>query len=294
MLQSGNGRSRDAGRSGAAVPARSGATPPHLRPKIGVTLMVDVAVKDEHLPRYGMTRTYFSAIRRAGGLPVALVPGDPDEMEIFLTTSPAAGWLDGLCLTGGGDLDPRHFGQSRRVGSEDPDVERDAMELALLRAARLANVPLLAICRGIQVLNAAWGGSLLQDIALERLGSIDHTHRSGRPRDERTHEIEIVAGSRLHAILGGERVMVNSLHHQALDRIAPEFVVTARAPDGIVEAIERPLPPGGMAAELEQGEFLLGVQFHPEDLAESEPMARIFNTFVQAASVRRSMRAARG
>jgi len=264
-----------------------------LRPRIGVTLMLDLAEQDDHLPRYGMNRTYFAAIRRAGGIPVALAPGDARETDLYIPPADAPfaapRLLDGLCLTGGGDLAPRYYGQERRPGCKDPDDERDEMELALIAAARPRGLPILALCRGIQVLNAALGGTLIQDIALERPASLDHAHHPGRARDELVHEILITPDSRLREIIGADVCAVNSLHHQAVERIASGLRVAARAADGIIEALE---PPAGRAAfdeEIGRGEFLLGVQFHPEDLQGHEAMRRIFAFFVRAAAAYRAL-----
>ncbi|MFH1144200.1 MAG: gamma-glutamyl-gamma-aminobutyrate hydrolase family protein [Candidatus Eisenbacteria bacterium] len=269
------------------------------RPSIGVSLMLDRAEKDDHVARYGMNRTYFTAIRAAGGIPIPIAPGDPAEMDRYIGSAAVsvgggAGRgrpfnLDGLCLTGGGDLDPRHYGQQRRPGCNEPDAERDEMELALLRSALAQELPLFAICRGIQVLNAFLGGTLLQDIGRERPGGLDHAHRPGQPRDRIVHDIHVERGSRLHEILGAPVVPVNSLHHQAADDVAPGLVVTARAPDGIIEGLERPAEAGGLAGEIERGRFLMAVQFHPEDLQGREEMRALFGFFVAAARRRRAL-----
>jgi putative glutamine amidotransferase len=247
--------------------------------------MTDTPVLDDHVPRYGMNRTYFDAIRRAGGLPVPLAPGDAREMRLFFPAGgpgPADFAVDGLCLTGGGDLDPAHYGQPTRPGCQPPDPERDEMELALLELVRDRRVPVFAICRGIQVLNAARGGTLVQDLALERPQAGRHSFSGEFPRHHLAHEIRVAPGSRLHAILGAETCRVNSLHHQALDALAPGFTVTATAPDGVIEAIEG----------VDEGRFELGVQFHPEDLQEHAPMRRLFEAFVAAAGRYRAERGA--
>jgi putative glutamine amidotransferase len=268
--------------------------PVSQRPRIGVTLMLDQAVLDDHVARYGMNRTYFEAIRRAGGIPIPLAPGDPSEMECYLDPPssgadlPAAGvTLDGLCLAGGGDPDPALYGQARRPGCEEPEPERDAMELALLHAARSGRMPILAICRGIQILNVAWGGTLIQDIERERPEALGHRHVKGFPRSRLAHDIRIEAGTRLHDLLGAVVHPVNSLHHQALDRLAPELRVTARAQDGIVEAVELQPP-----ADRER--FLIGVQFHPEDLSEHASIGRLFAAFVEACARYRASRTRAG
>lgn len=268
--------------------------PAAQRPRIGLTLMLDRAILDDHVPRYGMNRTYFEAIRRAGGIPVPLAPGDPAEMEIYLDPESGSGdgavggvTLDGLCLAGGGDPDPVLYGQARRPACEDPEPERDAMEMALLRRARSGRLPILAICRGIQILNVAWGGTLIQDIGRERPGALAHSHVKGSPRSRLAHEIRIEEGSRLCDLFGTAVHPVNSLHHQALDRIAPGLRVTARAQDGIVEAVELQPPADGER-------FLIGVQFHPEDLTEHAAIVRLFEAFVAACARYRGSRPGAG
>jgi len=253
-------------------------------PAIGLTLMLDRARHGEHVPRYSMNRTFFTSSRRAGGVPIPLAPGDPQEVAHYLPRGAGAqqgcGFLDGLCLTAGGDLDPRFFGQAPKPGCEEPDAERDALEFELLARVRGSRLPILALCRGIQVLNAAWGGTLIQDIARERRGALDHSHHEGRSRAALVHEIRVAPGSLLHRILEVERRPVNSLHHQAIDRVASGLVATAWAPDGIIEAVE---------CEPAQA-FLLGVQFHPEDLPDDPGMQRIFTAFVAAARAYRRWR----
>jgi len=243
------------------------------RPRIGLTLMLDQPERDQHLPRYGMNRSYFDAIRRAGGVPVPLTPGDEEEIDLYLGAgAPLA--LDGVCLAGGGDLDPSYFGQQMRPGCLQPDSERDAMEIALLGRARDLDLPILAICRGIQVLNASWGGTLIQDIATERPDAQEHyfTMEKGFPRHHLAHEIRITPDCRLQGILGATRLHVNSIHHQAVDEVASGLVATAWAPDGIIEGLEIASP---------SDRFVVGVQFHPEDIQHLDPMRRLFQRFVE-------------
>lgn len=255
------------------------------RPRIGLTLMTDRPVHDTHVPRYGMNRTYFDAIREAGGIPVPLAPGDPEEMRLYFAAERDAAEfaVDGLCLAGGGDLDPTHYGQESRPGCEAPDAERDAMEVEILERVRQTDLPIFAVCRGIQVLNAVWGGTLIQDLPRERPDAQRHSFSTTHPRDHLAHEIRVTRGSRLHAIVQRETCGVNSLHHQAIDRLAPGFRVTALAPDGIIEAIE---PIAG-------ARFVLGVQFHPEDLQAHDAMRRLFAAFVAAAQAYRARRLGR-
>ena len=153
------------------------------------------------------------------------------------------------------------------------DEARDAVELTLARWALADGLPVFGICRGIQVLNVAAGGTLYQDIASQVPGSLKHDYWPGHPRNLLTHQVTVNNDSHLAAILSGAEVAVNSLHHQAVKDLAPNFMVVARSPDGLIEAIEGHGHP-----------FALGVQWHPEGLVEdAPPMRRLFEEFVSAA-----------
>lgn len=223
-------------------------------------------------PIIGITRNrrpadYEQAIRVAGGEPRLL---DWDAMK----PGDALGGIDGLLLTGGGDVDPRHYGREKAPETEPVEAERDDFELAISRAALDRNVPILAICRGLQVLNVAAGGTLLQHVP-DAVGQ-NIAHSVDEPENGIAHAVRIAPGSALAGALG-PRVMavetchVNSRHHQAVDAVAPGFVVSATAPDGIVEAIERP-----------DRRFCVGVEWHPENFWATGEFASLFETFVRA------------
>ncbi len=202
-------------------------------------------------PRVRVNAAYTRAVELVGGVPLVVPPlRDPSAAEATLDRS------DALILTGGEDVDPARFGAAPHpeLGATHP--ERDATELALVRAARSRRTPTLAICRGIQLLNVALGGTLVQDIPSERPSEIDHA--PGAPRDERVHEISVEQGSRLAAALGSARIRANSSHHQAIDRLAPGLRATAHAPDGLIEGVEWG----------DDDWWVLGVQWHPEELVE--------------------------
>jgi len=167
--------------------------------------------------------------------------------------------LDGLVLAGGNDVDPALYGEPRGPRTEEPDPLRDARESALLREAIERDLPVLAICRGLQLLNVARGGTLLQHV---------EGHSLRKVRD--AHTVEIAAGSRLEAILGTREYVVNSRHHQCAGRIAPGLLVTATAPDGVVEGLELP-----------GRRFVVAVQWHPEARTDG-PDARLFAAFREA------------
>jgi putative glutamine amidotransferase len=167
--------------------------------------------------------------------------------------------VDGLCLAGGADVDPAVYGEPRRPETEEPDLDRDRLESALLRDALDRDLPVLAICRGLQLMNAVLGGTLEQHIE-------GHNHRKLRD----AHEIRIAPGSRLERILGTQDYIVNSRHHQAAAKLAPGLLLAATAPDGVVEALEAP-----------GRRFALAVQWHPEGRTDGED-AKIFRAFRDA------------
>ncbi len=182
--------------------------------------------------------------------------------------------LDGFLFSGGGDMDPAFYGEPV-AGSRGIDRQRDELELVLVQRVVQARKPFLAICRGHQVVNVALGGSLYQDLASDMPGAIRHDYfqSAGYARDLRPHEVQLEPDSRVAQILGGTRFPVNSLHHQGIRRLAEGLVPVGYAPDGLVEAFEMPDYP-----------FAIGVQWHPEALAPTDPtMQRLFDALVQAA-----------
>ena len=209
--------------------------------------------------------TYTDAVYSAGGLPVLFPAGvaGPPLMELFAR-------MDGILLSGGGDLDPACYQQTPRIELREVDAARDEMEIDLARMAADARKPLLAICRGLQVVNVARGGDLYQDIASILPTGAGHDQPEGMEQ-ETVHVVEIREGSRLRGIVGQSSLGTNSFHHQAVDRVGSGLRVTARAPDGIVEAME-----------LEEHPFGLCVQWHPEKMPDHPSMRSIFGAFVDA------------
>lgn len=209
---------------------------------------------------------YSTAVARAGAQPTWLPwSQDPADWAAW------AAEFDGFLFTGGGDLDPKYFGQPRDPACGEPKPLRDAMELGLLGAVYPTGKPLLGICRGCQVLNVFLGGTLIQDLPEQG----EH-HRDDEHRFQADHPAEIVPGTRLYEILGQRHILTNSVHHQAVDRLAPGLIVSARSPLGVVEAIELPERP-----------FCLGIQWHPESLAKGSPLMQgIFDRFIRAAEER--------
>lgn len=215
------------------------------------------------------------AIARAGGLPVYIPTGLDD-----VTLRALYERLDAVLLPGGPDVDPSYYGAARHPMTLEIDDQRDKLELTVTRWAVQDDLPVFGICRGHQVLNVALGGTLVQDIPSEVNSSLMHDIPDGLPRSTRIHEVTIDGQSRLASILGTTQVAVNSLHHQSVEQPAPGIVITAHAPDGVVEALESP-----------EHHFVMSVQWHPEDLYnDDEAMMRLFTAFVQAARERSASR----
>lgn len=204
---------------------------------------------------------YMESLARAGARMRWVELSDPEQAVQDALT------CDGLLLPGGGDMDPKFYGQERIPACGEPNLLRDAAEPLLLRAFLAADKPVLGICRGIQVMNAVLGGDLYQDIKpFEHLPHNDHWAK--------VHTVTVRRGTLLSRILGQDTVLVNSQHHQAVDRVAPGFTLAALSEDGIVEAIEKP-----------DARFCLGVQWHPEWLSDADPaMQGLFDAFVNACS----------
>lgn len=215
--------------------------------------------------RVRLNEAYADALVAAGVVPVILPPIDAAIAAASLTD------VAGLVLTGGEDVDPRRFGEEAHDATGAPHAERDAYEIALALAARQRRVPTLAICRGAQVVNVALGGTLIQDIPTQRPSGIAHD-LSGR-RTERVHAVDVDADSQLASILAETRLVTNSSHHQAIDRVASGLTVVARSPDGIIEAVEATDPAW----------WLMAVQWHPEELTATieDWDRRLFAAFAQ-------------
>ena len=218
---------------------------------------------------------YVEAIRQAGGFPVLLAPVEDAER-----VADALAYVDGILFTGGKDVDPSHYGEEILNTKVAPEPERDAFELPLAQAAVAGNHPVLAICRGMQVLNVALGGSLWQDIPEQVERALHHYQKA--PRDETTHQIEVKRDSLVGDLVrssDGMRAEANSFHHQAARRLAPGLLPVAHAPDGLVEAVELP-----------GRDFVVGVQWHPEHLTAHQSHRRLFEGLVEAAAHYRSRR----
>ncbi len=214
---------------------------------------------------YILRQDYVRSVELSGGVPLVLAPAGAALHPALVSK------LEGLVLTGGLDVMPVLYGESAKPTVRETSGERDEFEVKLLHEALAHDVPVLAICRGMQLLNVALGGSLVQDIRTETASAIRHDDFA-RPRTDLAHAVSVRSGSRLHALLGCDEVEVNSLHHQAVDRLATPLVATAFAPDGLVEAVE-----------FRDERFVLGVQWHPEAWWRDGRFRALFRGLVRAA-----------
>ena len=240
-----------------------------MRPLIGISASIkqndDLGWSFHRLPS-----TYSDALERVGAAPVIIPSGLCDESLRSLYQR-----LDGILLSGGGDLDPTLYHAVPHPTTNRICATRDETEIALSRWAYEHDLPLFGICRGIQTLAVALGGALLQDIP-ELLGE-DYPHSlesEQPPHNLHAHPVSILADSLLAELLGSTRLGVNSLHHQSVERMPQGFIATAHSPDGVIEAMEAP-----------GNTFCLAVQWHPEDMIDSDPpMLRLFEGFVESCS----------
>ncbi len=238
-------------------------------PLIGVT-----TYRTQHpFKSYGylsVTEPYISALTEAGAIPVLIPLTLPERSVAELTRT-----LDGLVFSGGGDIDPGLYDGASHPLVKQIDLERDQMEIDLVHKAVRDDIPFLGICRGIQTINVALGGTLYADIRAQYTNALVHDHDGRDAWQYLAHPVQIQEQSRLADIIGEPILMVNSLHHQAVHHMAPELVAVALAPDGIIEALE-----------VEGHVFGLGVQWHPEWLTEHAGHRSLFTALVEAASVK--------
>jgi len=234
-----------------------------FRPRIGVTLDAEQPGGYSKFPWFALRQNYASSLVEAGGLPVALPHVPPELVDAYLDQ------LDGVVVTGGAfDIDPALYGATERHPSVGLKVERTAFEWAVAQGALARDLPVLGICGGQQLLHVVLGGTLIQHIPDSIEGALPHEQPN--PRDEPGHPVAVVPGTRLHALVGALELAVNSAHHQAADRLGDGVVVSATAPDGVIEAIEHP-----------GYRFCLGVQWHPEFFI-GDGDRRLLEGFVEA------------
>jgi putative glutamine amidotransferase len=239
------------------------------RPLIGIPAASQRDPEYVATPIYRFNGLYPAALAACGADPIVIGLDLPaDSLRSIYAR------LDGLCLSGGVDVEPREYGEQPHPKLGNVDGPRDATELTLARWALRDDLPILGICRGIQLLNVAAGGSLYQDIGAQVEGALRHDYQLAESPWERcTHTVQVVKGSKIEDVLGSTEALTNSFHHQAVKRLGEGLVATARAGDGIVEAVEDPTH-----------RFVIGVQWHPEGMYRSDPAARrLFAEFVDAA-----------
>jgi putative glutamine amidotransferase len=230
-----------------------------MKPIIGVTAPL---IKG----KITLDQEVLNSILMAGGIPYIL----PYTKDLF-TIDEIIKHTNGLLLSGGVDIDPTLFGEEPIPSLGEIMPERDELETALIERALNSNLPILAICRGIQMLNVAAGGNMYQDIYSQKNGLLQHSQRA--PRSHLSHFVQTKKGTLLRTISGSEQFKVNSFHHQAVKDPAPGFVISGISSDRVVEAIES-----------QEHNFVLGVQWHPENLTD-EISKKIFTSFVNASMV---------
>jgi len=241
-----------------------------MRPLIGITCSREVGgawglYSTGHFMDYTYDE-YSRAIHYGGGAPVLIPVAQTHDTLLTILDR-----LDGLLLSGGPDINPRFYGQEPLAGLGEIDEDLDRMELEAARMAFQKDLPIFAICRGIQVLNVSLGGTLYQDIGSEIQESINHTQKADKSVN--THSIRVEKRTNLYSLLGRREIWVNGKHHQAIKDLAPGLIVSAKSRDGIIEAVE-----------YSGKKFVLGVQWHPEGSWEKDPYSkRLFRAFVEAA-----------
>ncbi|MGI9666109.1 MAG: gamma-glutamyl-gamma-aminobutyrate hydrolase family protein [Acidimicrobiia bacterium] len=243
--------------------------------------IIGISARPQRVPAAGTTvlaylttHTYSDSVRQGGGLPIMLIPVDEHDIEAVMDT------VDGLLLTGGGDIDPSRYGADRHEAVQGVDEERDAFEIALARSAHVRRLPTMAICRGLQIVNVALGGTLVQDLPSHR-GAHGHDI-TGEGAYEPHSQALVEPDCHIASVIGEGLHQINSIHHQAVEELGSGLKVVASAPDGTVEAIEH-----------EDDTWpLIAVQWHPEFLsvADHQPSRSLFTAFVEQSAKFRANR----
>ena len=234
------------------------------QPLIGIT--GGLIQNSSGVPVCQLGQAYVTAVQRAGGIPLVIPVGIDESALVSLLSR-----LDGVLLSGGGDIDPTLFNGAPHPKVYGISPERDAMEIALVKIALEMDKPLLAICRGVQVLNVALEGGLYTHIQDQVERALKHDWFPKFPRDKLAHTISLKRESTLNRIYGADEIRVNSLHHQGISRVGKGLIATAFAPDGLVEGLE-----------VTSAAFAIGVQWHPECLPDDPGSQKLFRAFIQA------------
>jgi len=234
---------------------------------VSIPLIGVITYRNQNLlgfTQFSTSEAYTSSLVNAGAIPLLIPLGQPQaNLDALLPH------LDGILFTGGGDIAPERYGGAATSLVSDMDPDRDRLEIDLVLQVIKSGKPFLGICRGLQVINVALGGSLYEDINAQRPNSLKHQCFPAYPREHLAHTVRIENDSRLADILKASEVQVNSLHHQGVKRLAHDLLPTAFATDGILEAFELPSYPYGLA-----------VQWHPENLQAHQAMRDLFRSFV--------------
>lgn len=237
-----------------------------MKPVIGINCDIEIQAGN---PAPFLKPEYSEAVKIAGGMPSVLDPREVEKIRGLLEQ------LDGLVLSGGADIWPNHYGQEKHAKTNLVSKERDTFDFKLLDQALDMDMPVLGICLGMQLINVGLGGTLIQDIASQRPSEVPHNAKNAKE----VHKVKVVKGTRLHKLLDEEVIMVNSSHHQAVDRLAGGLKVSAWAEDGIIEAIEST-----------RHSLVLGVQWHPERMLENPTQRGLFTAFLEEIKVHASKR----
>jgi putative glutamine amidotransferase len=236
-------------------------------PVIGISSRTERSARPPNISLFAIAQSYVRATEMNGGTPL-IIPPYLGEDQLRATFE----HIDGLILSGGGDIHPHAYKEEDEGVLWHVDELRDRTEILLATWALTENKPLLAICRGAQVLNVAAGGTLVQDISVHIPDALSHTCIAGQPLPEIAHLIEVEGDSKLGSLIGADQTGVNSAHHQAIKSVGKGLNVVARAPDGVIEAVEAP-----------ERVFCLGVQWHPEVMVDEHPaMCRLFEGLAEA------------
>jgi putative glutamine amidotransferase len=239
----------------------------NMQPIIGISAGIDRS--DTNLHKITLIEKYSFAIIQSGGLPFIIGSGIS-----FEAVNDILNHVDGIMITGGGDIETRRFQGQDHPSVYGVDQDRDSLEIGLVQAADRVKKPLFGICRGIQIINVAMGGDLYTDINDQKPGAIRHDWFPGFPRDLLSHTVEFEPGTLIEKITDLKNMEVNSLHHQAIKNLGKNLKATAHASDGIIEAIEKADHP-----------FFLGVQWHPEWLFSMNATKKIFTAFVKSTKI---------
>jgi putative glutamine amidotransferase len=245
-------------------------------PVIGVATETLQPLPAQQAPAWIMEHRYIDTLTALGAVPwiIPLMPGNGAALEAIYAR------LDGVFLAGGADIDPQCYHEQRHALCGRTDAARDWTEMRLIRWALRDRKPILGVCRGLQMLNVAMGGTLFQDVQALMPGAIEHDNLKDKDnnreaREAVVHNVDVRPASQLRGILGAEEIAVNSFHHQAIKDLAESLAASAVAPDGVIEGIE---------SKESKSHFLVGVQWHPEEMTEKHaPMRKLFESFLQAA-----------